>query len=51
VAGPRRGPHRAEFTRNRGYWHEFWDGFLEVDPELFKAYLDFSSVPWRTGVP
>jgi alkylhydroperoxidase/carboxymuconolactone decarboxylase family protein YurZ len=41
---------RAEFTRNRGYWHEFWDGFLEVDPDLFKAYLDFSSVPWKTGV-
>jgi alkylhydroperoxidase/carboxymuconolactone decarboxylase family protein YurZ len=41
---------KAEFTRNRGYWHEFWDGFLELDPELFAAYLDFSSVPWKTGV-
>jgi alkylhydroperoxidase/carboxymuconolactone decarboxylase family protein YurZ len=22
---------------------------LELDPELFAAYTDFSSVPWRTG--
>ncbi len=41
---------RAEFTASRGYWHEFWDGLLELDEELFAAYLDFSSVPWRTGV-
>jgi alkylhydroperoxidase/carboxymuconolactone decarboxylase family protein YurZ len=40
---------KAEFTRNRGYWHEFWDGLLELDPELFAAYLDFSSVPWKSG--
>lgn len=38
------------FTENRGYWHAFWDGFLEIDPELFEAYLEFSSVPWKTGV-
>ena len=41
---------KAEFTESRGYWHEFWDGLLELDEELFAAYLDFSSVPWRTGV-
>jgi alkylhydroperoxidase/carboxymuconolactone decarboxylase family protein YurZ len=41
---------KAEFTERRGYWHEFWDGLLELDEELFAAYLDFSSVPWRTGV-
>jgi alkylhydroperoxidase/carboxymuconolactone decarboxylase family protein YurZ len=41
---------KAEFTANRGYWHPFWDGILEVDPELFEAYTEFSSVPWRTGV-
>jgi alkylhydroperoxidase/carboxymuconolactone decarboxylase family protein YurZ len=41
---------KAEFTRNRGYWHEFWEGFLEIDPELFSAYVEFSSVPWKTGV-
>lgn len=40
---------KAEFTKNRGYWHEFWDEMLELDPELFAAYTKFSSVPWRTG--
>lgn len=40
---------KAEFTRNRGYWHQFWDEMLELDPELFSAYTDFSSVPWHHG--
>jgi alkylhydroperoxidase/carboxymuconolactone decarboxylase family protein YurZ len=41
---------KAEFTASRGYWHEFWDGLLTLDPDLFEAYAEFSSVPWRTGV-
>ncbi|KJC64837.1 carboxymuconolactone decarboxylase family protein [Agreia bicolorata] len=40
---------KAEFTENRGYWHAFWDEMLELDPELFEAYTEFSSVPWKTG--
>ncbi|SFP30279.1 MULTISPECIES: carboxymuconolactone decarboxylase family protein [Actinomadura] len=40
---------KAEFTRTRGYWHSFWDEMLELDPEMFEAYTEFSSVPWRTG--
>ncbi|PSL37816.1 alkylhydroperoxidase/carboxymuconolactone decarboxylase family protein YurZ [Labedella gwakjiensis] len=40
---------KAEFTENRGYWHSFWDEMLELDPELFEAYTNFSSVPWKTG--
>jgi alkylhydroperoxidase/carboxymuconolactone decarboxylase family protein YurZ len=40
---------KAEFTANRGYWHEFWEGILELAPDLFEAYLEFSSVPWKTG--
>jgi alkylhydroperoxidase/carboxymuconolactone decarboxylase family protein YurZ len=40
---------KADFTRTRGYWHEFWDEMLELDPELFAAYTEFSSVPWRSG--
>jgi alkylhydroperoxidase/carboxymuconolactone decarboxylase family protein YurZ len=39
----------AEFTANRGYWHSFWDGVLELDPDLFEAYIEFSSVPWKSG--
>ena len=40
---------KAEFTKTRGYWHSFWDEILELDPEMFTAYTEFSSVPWRTG--
>lgn len=46
----RREELKAAFTETRGYWHSFWDGLLELDPELFEAYTEFSSVPWRTGV-
>lgn len=40
---------KARFTQLRGYWHEFWDEMLELDPEMFGAYTEFSTVPWRTG--
>ena len=40
---------KADFTKTRGYWHEFWDEMLELDPELFASYTEFSSVPWRSG--
>ena len=40
---------KADFTKIRGYWHSFWDEMLELDPELFAAYTEFSSVPWKTG--
>ncbi|CAG9253384.1 putative 4-carboxymuconolactone decarboxylase [Paraburkholderia unamae] len=41
---------KAAFETNRGYWHPTWEGLLELDPDLFEAYVAFSSVPWRTGV-
>lgn len=40
---------KAEFTHVRGYWHDFWNEMLELDPEMFGAYTAFSTVPWRTG--
>jgi alkylhydroperoxidase/carboxymuconolactone decarboxylase family protein YurZ len=40
---------KAGFIKARGYWHEFWDEMLELDPELFAAYTEFSSVQWRSG--
>lgn len=40
---------KDEFTNTRGYWHSFWDEILELDPEMFEAYTNFSSVPWRNG--
>ena len=46
----RREALRADFVAKRGYWHEFWDGMLALDPDFFQAYLDFSSLPWSQGV-
>ena len=40
---------KKTFEETRGYWHPFWNEILELDPEMFEAYLDFSAVPWRTG--
>ncbi|MDT0443462.1 carboxymuconolactone decarboxylase family protein [Streptomyces johnsoniae] len=46
-------PHQQElkerFTASRGYWNPFWDEILELDPEMFEAYTDFSSVSWQHG--
>jgi alkylhydroperoxidase/carboxymuconolactone decarboxylase family protein YurZ len=46
----RRAALKHAFEKNRGYWHPTWEGLLELDPDLFEAYVEFSSVPWRTGV-
>ena len=27
-----------------------WETLLKLSPDFFKAYLDLSSVPWKTGV-
>jgi alkylhydroperoxidase/carboxymuconolactone decarboxylase family protein YurZ len=40
---------REEFVDSRGFWNEFWDSLLTLDEDFFKTYLDFSSVPWRSG--
>jgi len=40
---------KHEFTVSRGYWNSTWDEMLELDPELFDAYTEFSSYPWRNG--
>ncbi|HEY4373369.1 MAG TPA: carboxymuconolactone decarboxylase family protein [Burkholderiales bacterium] len=46
----RREALKQSFVKNRGYWHPSWEGLLELDPELFETYVEFSSVAWRTGV-
>ncbi len=45
----RRQSLKNAFLKNRGYWNEFWDGLLKLDPDFFAAYLEFSSIPWRQG--
>ena len=41
---------KDNFVRNRGYWDKFWDGLLQLNPDFFEAYLNFSSIPWTPGV-
>lgn len=41
---------KVEFEEKRGYWNDFWDDLLALDPDFFAAYLHFSSVPWVSGV-
>ncbi|MQA04100.1 MAG: carboxymuconolactone decarboxylase family protein [Streptosporangiales bacterium] len=41
---------RDQFIEERGYWSPIWDGLLQLDPDFFEAYVEFSSVPWRKGV-
>jgi alkylhydroperoxidase/carboxymuconolactone decarboxylase family protein YurZ len=41
---------KRDFEEKRGYWNPFWDGLLDLDPEFFAAYLEFSSRPWTHGV-
>ncbi|MBI4505437.1 MAG: carboxymuconolactone decarboxylase family protein [Chloroflexi bacterium] len=40
---------KDSFVKERGYWNEFWDGLLLLDPDFFEAYLNFSATPWRKG--
>jgi len=46
----RRKSLKQEFTKARGSWSASWDSILELTPDFFEAYMNFSSVPWRKGV-
>ena len=41
---------RERYVAVCGEWDDSLDGLLELDPEFFAAYLDFSSYPWEHGV-
>ena len=40
---------KAEFIETRGYWYPFWQQILELSPEIFEAYCNFSAIPWKIG--
>jgi alkylhydroperoxidase/carboxymuconolactone decarboxylase family protein YurZ len=40
---------KAAFAETRGYWSPLWDSLLQLDPDFFAAYLEFSGAPWRHG--
>lgn len=37
---------KQDFETKRGYWNQMWEEQLLIAPEFFKAYTEFSSVPW-----
>ena len=45
----RRAELKENFVRDRGYWNDFWDGLLALDPDFFECYLNFSVIPWKNG--
>lgn len=45
----RRAALKAEFVAKRGYWAEFWDHLLTLDPDFFATYLGYSTLPWSNG--
>jgi alkylhydroperoxidase/carboxymuconolactone decarboxylase family protein YurZ len=38
---------KANFERQRGYWHSSWDPVLALSPNFFEAYTNYSSVPFQ----
>jgi alkylhydroperoxidase/carboxymuconolactone decarboxylase family protein YurZ len=38
------------FIENRGYWADFWEQLLHLSPDFLEAYMELSSVPWKSGV-
>lgn len=54
LPGPTLDTHQArlkeQFQAKRGYWSPFWEEALKLDPLLFEAYFNFSSIPWTHGV-
>ena len=54
LPGPALDAHQStlkeQFQAKRGYWSPFWEEALKLDPLLFEAYFNFSSIPWTHGV-
>lgn len=41
---------RELFKENRGYWSDFWETVLQMDPDYLETYTHLSSYPWNEGV-
>jgi alkylhydroperoxidase/carboxymuconolactone decarboxylase family protein YurZ len=45
----RRDALKQRFIERQGYWDASWDALLSLDPDFFKAYVEFSAIPWQGG--
>lgn len=50
VTDERRQEIKDTFIRQRGFWTDTWNPILQLDPNFFSAYTDFSGLPAKTGV-
>jgi alkylhydroperoxidase/carboxymuconolactone decarboxylase family protein YurZ len=41
---------KEKFIADRGYWADYYNGLLALDPDFFEIFLNFSAHPWRHGV-
>ena len=39
---------KQEVIAERGYWHPFHEGLLQMSPDFLRAYLDFVGAPWKS---
>ncbi|CAK3784075.1 gamma-carboxymuconolactone decarboxylase like [Lecanosticta acicola] len=46
---PRQQALKDNFVRQRGYWSGTWSPVLQLSPEFFAAYTEYSSVPFQEG--
>jgi len=50
VDGSERQRVKDTFIRQRGFWTDTWNPILDLDPDFFEAYVDFSSLPSKTEI-
>ena len=46
---PRQEKMKAEWIASRGFWADLPEYMLRFAPDFFETYVEFSSVPWKTG--
>jgi alkylhydroperoxidase/carboxymuconolactone decarboxylase family protein YurZ len=45
---PRQAAAKEEFVSRRGWWSDFLEQIVVLDPELLEAYVQYSTVPWKS---
>ena len=46
---PRQEKMKADWIATRGFWADLPDYMVRFAPDFFETYVEFSSVPWKTG--